>query len=34
MQTIPAKALRENPGLKDISYSITGGALVCQGQSL
>jgi hypothetical protein len=30
---IPAKALRENPGLKDISYSITGGALVCQGQS-
>lgn len=34
MQTIPAKALRENPGLKDISYSITGGALVCQGQLL
>lgn len=33
LQTIPAKALRENPGLKDISYSITGGALVCQGQS-
>ncbi|KAL1600432.1 hypothetical protein SLS60_006817 [Paraconiothyrium brasiliense] len=30
-KTIPAKALRENPGLKDISYSITGGALVCQG---
>ncbi|KAF1363385.1 DNA-binding domain of Mlu1-box binding protein MBP1 [Lizonia empirigonia] len=30
-KTIPAKALRENPGMKDISYSITGGALVCQG---
>ncbi|KAF2036649.1 hypothetical protein EK21DRAFT_52151 [Setomelanomma holmii] len=30
-KTIPAKAIRENPGLKDISYSITGGALVCQG---
>ncbi|PSN60968.1 hypothetical protein BS50DRAFT_505119 [Corynespora cassiicola Philippines] len=30
-KTIPAKALRENPGLKDISYSITGGALLCQG---
>ncbi|KAF1834379.1 hypothetical protein BDW02DRAFT_341721 [Decorospora gaudefroyi] len=30
-KTIPAKALRENPGLKNISYSITGGALVCQG---
>ncbi|KAL5399029.1 hypothetical protein PMIN06_003367 [Paraphaeosphaeria minitans] len=30
-KTVPAKALRENPGLKDISYSITGGALVCQG---
>ncbi|KAF1845376.1 DNA-binding domain of Mlu1-box binding protein MBP1 [Cucurbitaria berberidis CBS 394.84] len=30
-KTMPAKALRENPGLKDISYSITGGALVCQG---
>ncbi|EFQ91409.1 hypothetical protein CFE70_005913 [Pyrenophora teres f. teres 0-1] len=30
-KTIPAKALRENPGLKEISYSITGGALVCQG---
>ncbi|KAJ4360662.1 uncharacterized protein N0V89_001228 [Didymosphaeria variabile] len=30
-KTIPAKALRENPGLKDVSYSITGGALVCQG---
>jgi hypothetical protein len=33
-KTVPAKALRENPGLKEISYSITGGALVCQGQSL
>ncbi|KAL6707750.1 hypothetical protein ACN47E_003871 [Coniothyrium glycines] len=30
-KTIPAKALRENAGLKEISYSITGGALVCQG---
>ncbi|KAF2130435.1 hypothetical protein P153DRAFT_338231 [Dothidotthia symphoricarpi CBS 119687] len=30
-KTIPAKALRDNPGLKHISYSITGGALVCQG---
>ncbi|KAJ4295126.1 hypothetical protein N0V90_007136 [Kalmusia sp. IMI 367209] len=30
-KTIPAKALKENSGLKDISYSITGGALVCQG---
>ncbi|KAJ4371490.1 hypothetical protein N0V83_004708 [Neocucurbitaria cava] len=30
-KTVPAKALRENSGLKDISYSITGGALVCQG---
>ncbi|OAG12034.1 uncharacterized protein CC84DRAFT_1225918 [Paraphaeosphaeria sporulosa] len=30
-KTVPAKALRENAGLKDISYSITGGALVCQG---
>ncbi|KAH7383296.1 hypothetical protein BKA66DRAFT_417681 [Pyrenochaeta sp. MPI-SDFR-AT-0127] len=29
--TMPAKALNANPGLKDISYSITGGALVCQG---
>jgi hypothetical protein len=31
-KTIPAKALKENPGLKEITYSITGGALVCQGQ--
>ncbi|KAF3006662.1 hypothetical protein E8E13_008343 [Curvularia kusanoi] len=30
-KTVPAKALNQNPGLKDISYSITGGALVCQG---
>ncbi|KAF1911153.1 hypothetical protein BDU57DRAFT_533706 [Ampelomyces quisqualis] len=29
--TVPAKALNQNPGMKDISYSITGGALVCQG---
>jgi hypothetical protein len=33
-KTVPAKALRENPGLKEISYSITGGALVCQGELL
>lgn len=31
-QTVPAKALNQNPGMKDISYSITGGALVCQGK--
>ncbi|KAF1929981.1 DNA-binding domain of Mlu1-box binding protein MBP1 [Didymella exigua CBS 183.55] len=30
-KTVPAKSLNQNPGLKDISYSITGGALVCQG---
>ncbi|KAL5118858.1 hypothetical protein ACEQ8H_003180 [Pleosporales sp. CAS-2024a] len=30
-KTVPAKALNQNHGLKDISYSITGGALVCQG---
>ncbi|OSS54453.1 hypothetical protein B5807_01208 [Epicoccum nigrum] len=30
-KTVPAKALNQNPGLKEISYSITGGALVCQG---
>ncbi|KAH7396641.1 hypothetical protein DE146DRAFT_614441 [Phaeosphaeria sp. MPI-PUGE-AT-0046c] len=30
-KTVPAKALNQNPGMKDISYSITGGALVCQG---
>ncbi|KAJ4989752.1 APSES transcription factor Xbp1 [Stagonosporopsis vannaccii] len=30
-KTVPSKALNQNPGLKDISYSITGGALVCQG---
>ncbi|KAH8730916.1 hypothetical protein GQ44DRAFT_672928 [Phaeosphaeriaceae sp. PMI808] len=30
-KTIPAKAMKENPGLKDVTYSITGGALVCQG---
>ncbi|KAF2690154.1 hypothetical protein K458DRAFT_399530 [Lentithecium fluviatile CBS 122367] len=30
-KTVPAKALKENPGMKEISYSITGGALVCQG---
>ena len=30
-QTTPAKALNANPGLKDLSYSITGGALSAQG---
>ncbi|KAH5823779.1 hypothetical protein HBI94_088540 [Parastagonospora nodorum] len=30
-KTVPAKAMNQNPGLKDVSYSITGGALVCQG---
>jgi hypothetical protein len=30
-QTTPAKVLNLNPGLRDISYSITGGALAAQG---
>ena len=30
-QTTPAKALNLNPGLKDLSHSITGGALAAQG---
>ncbi|CAI6319580.1 unnamed protein product [Periconia digitata] len=30
-KTAPAKALKESPGLMDISYSITGGSLICQG---
>ncbi|KAF2773464.1 hypothetical protein EJ03DRAFT_132447 [Teratosphaeria nubilosa] len=30
-QTTPAKALNGNPGLKDLSHSITGGALAAQG---
>lgn len=30
-QTTPAKALSNNPGLKDLAYSITGGALAAQG---
>ncbi|KAF1813790.1 hypothetical protein P152DRAFT_394050, partial [Eremomyces bilateralis CBS 781.70] len=30
-KTTPAKVLNVNPGLRDISHSITGGALVAQG---
>lgn len=30
-QTTPAKALNTNPGLKELSHSITGGALAAQG---
>ncbi|KAF2725764.1 DNA-binding domain of Mlu1-box binding protein MBP1, partial [Polychaeton citri CBS 116435] len=30
-KTTPAKALQTNPGLKNLSYSITGGALAAQG---
>lgn len=30
-QTTPAKALTANPGLKELSHSITGGALAAQG---
>lgn len=30
-QTIPAKAIGASPGLKDLCYSITGGALAAQG---
>lgn len=32
-QTTPAKMLNLNPGLKDITHSITGGALAAQGKS-
>lgn len=32
VQTTPAKVLSMNPGLKNISYSITGGALAAQGK--
>lgn len=31
LQTTPAKALNANPGLKEMSHSVTGGALVAQG---
>ena len=31
LQTTPAKALTTNPGLKELSHSITGGALAAQG---
>ena len=32
VQTIPAKVLATNPGLKEITHSITGGALAAQGE--
>jgi hypothetical protein len=32
-QTTPAKMLNRNPGLRDICHSITGGALVAQGDA-
>ena len=31
-QTTPAKMLNMNPGLKEITHSITGGALAAQGK--
>ena len=31
-QTTPAKMLNGNPGLREISHSITGGALAAQGK--
>ena len=30
-QTVPAKMLNNNPGLREICHSITGGALAAQG---
>ena len=30
-QTVPAKMLNLNPGLKDITHSITGGSITAQG---
>ena len=30
-QTTPAKMLNANPGLKDITHSITGGSIMAQG---
>ncbi len=33
-QTVPAKMLNANPGLREIVHSITGGALVAQGMFL
>lgn len=33
VQTVPAKAIGATPGLKELCYSITGGALAAQGQS-
>jgi hypothetical protein len=32
IQTTPAKMLNMNPGLKEITHSITGGALAAQGK--
>ena len=32
LQTMPAKMLNQNPGLRDICHSITGGALSAQGE--
>jgi hypothetical protein len=31
-QTTPAKVLAQNPGLRDICHSITGGAIAAQGK--
>ncbi|KAL9075413.1 MAG: hypothetical protein Q9157_004038 [Trypethelium eluteriae] len=31
VKTAPAKSLDRNPGLRDITYSITGGAIIAQG---
>lgn len=33
LQTTPAKMLNLNPGLKEITHSITGGALAAQGKT-
>jgi len=32
VQTTPARMLNMNPGLKEITHSITGGALAAQGK--
>ena len=32
-QTVPAKMLNANPGLREICHSITGGALAAQGMT-
>lgn len=31
-QTMPAKMLNMNPGLRDITHSITGGSIMAQGK--